>query len=120
MAKQGLQQLITHAYEGDFQTQQYLHCVHLRILKEALEGKNLCREDYLIPNWDDNPLAEASKDFWTAEDSPMETIAEIFAKALHRKEKELDFKHQIESIKEETRAANEKMKSLFEKIKSGK
>lgn len=112
--------MIEYAYENDYQTRQYLHSVHLRILKESLEGYEVNRNDYLIPDWESNPLACASRDFWTAEDSPLETICDLLQKALTRKEKDMDFKHQIEAVKEETRVANEKIKALFEKIKAGK
>lgn len=64
MAKEGILRMVADTYRDDLMTQQYLTTTHLKMLNDALEKKNILREEFMIPNHDENPLNKRSNTYW--------------------------------------------------------
>lgn len=117
IAKEGLERLIEGAYGDDMQVQQYLQGVHLNMINEALGGFEIDREQYRIPCWRANPLAQASKALW--DKKKLQLIKDAFEEAIDNEEKGESFDIQIEFIKGNVQNTLQKIIQLDESIRSG-
>ena len=101
LALQGLE-LLCDSYSESPDIAQYLFNCHIRILKTGLaeHEASLNNEDYMIPTWDGNPIADKSKQVWSASDfEVLKMISAAFEAASKAKDKDQDPDGHIEYIK---------------------
>lgn len=117
IAREGIVRLIDGAYKDDMQVQQYLQGVHLTMIDKALSGEAIDPNQFRIPCWEENPLANASKEFW--DKKKLQLIKDAFEEALENEKRGDPFDIQIDFIKGTVNNTLQKIIHLDESIRSG-
>ena len=78
-ARDGILKLIDTTYENDSMVKQYLITTHLRMLDKALAFEDFSKEDFSIPNHDENALNNYSKQIWIDHPENLDEIVELLS-----------------------------------------
>lgn len=113
LAQESIQSII-RTYEGDRATQQYLTATHLRMLKDAIAGTELSREDFFIPNLAGHPLMENSKKYWSGDGCGLTSLHKTFESM----ERQSHVSHR-DAIEEKIHAVNNMHKNYLAKVLAG-